>query len=187
MKARSRSRTSRASARASSPSSRPSSTRGSTTPASRRRSAGAVPIHVAFSGTRAGLRSTTLRTLVRASLDRLGHPRAGLDVVLTDDAYVRSLNRDYREVDKPTDVLSFSLADPDALADPEAAVFLGEIYVSLDTALKQAKAARRTLAREVAHLVVHGTLHLLGHDHRTPAERRRMAALEARLLRASLV
>ncbi len=108
-------------------------------------------------------------------------------MVLTDDAHVRALNRDYREVDRPTDVLSFPFADPTDLADPEAAVFLGEIYVSLETASTQARAARRTLAREVAHLVVHGMLHLLGHDHRAPAERRRMAALEARLLRASLV
>jgi probable rRNA maturation factor len=100
---------------------------------------------------------------------------------------VRALNRDYREVDRPTDVLSFPLAAHDALSDPDAAVYLGEIYVSLETASAQARAARRPLHREVAHLIVHGTLHLLGHDHRTQAERRRMAALEARLLRTPLV
>jgi probable rRNA maturation factor len=108
-------------------------------------------------------------------------------VILTDDAYVRTLNRDYREVDKATDVLSFPFAEPAAISDPAAAVFLGEIYVSLETAAVQARAARRPFEREVAHLIVHGTLHLLGHDHRTRAEQRRMAALEARLLRAPLV
>lgn len=108
-------------------------------------------------------------------------------MILTDDAYVRGLNRDYREVDKPTDVLSFPFVEPSALEDPDQAVFLGEIYVSLETAAAQARAARRRFEREVAHLIVHGTLHLLGHDHRTRAERRRMAALEARLLRAPLV
>lgn len=108
-------------------------------------------------------------------------------MILTDDAYVRGLNRDYREVDKPTDVLSFPFVEPAALDDPDRAVFLGEIYISLETAAAQARAARRRFEREVAHLIVHGTLHLLGHDHRTRAERRRMAALEARLLRAPLV
>lgn len=86
-------------------------------------------------------------------------------------------------MDRPTDVLAFPLAEPGELADPGAAVFLGEIYVSAETARAQARAARRPYAREVAHLALHGLLHLLGHDHPTPAARRRMAALEARLLR----
>lgn len=103
---------------------------------------------------------------------------------MTGDEGIRSLNRDYREVDRPTDVLSFPLADSDALADPSRPVFLGEIYISIETARRQARAARRPYPREVAHLVLHGLLHLLGHDHATPAERRRMAAEEARLLRA---
>ena len=103
--------------------------------------------------------------------------------MLTDDATIRTLNRDYRESDHATDVLSFPLAEPASIADPARAVFLGEIYISLETARSQARAARRAFPREVAHLAIHGLLHLLGHDHRTRAERRRMAALEARLLR----
>ena len=125
-----------------------------------------------------------LRSLVRGALERLGRPLATASIVLTDDAAIRVLNRDYRESDRATDVLSFPLADPESIADPDRATFLGEIYVSLETARRQARAARRPLSREVAHLVIHGLLHLLGHDHRTGAERRRMAAIEARLLRA---
>jgi rRNA maturation RNase YbeY len=113
----------------------------------------------------------------------LGRPRATVSVVLTGDETVRSLNRDFREVDKPTDVLSFPLADPEALRDPDAAVFLGEIYISLDTARAQSKAARRTLARETAHLTIHGILHLLGHDHHRAGEKKRMWAEEARVMR----
>lgn len=103
--------------------------------------------------------------------------------MLTDDETVRALNRDFREVDRPTDVLSFPLAEPGALDDPSAPVFLGEIYISLDTARAQARAARRPFGREVAHLAIHGLLHLLGHDHPTPAQRRRMDAIQARLMR----
>jgi len=103
--------------------------------------------------------------------------------VLTDDDAVRALNRDFREVDRPTDVLSFPLADPDALRQPDAPVFLGEIYISLDTARAQARAARRPFGREVAHLVVHGILHLAGHDHHGAADRKRMESLERRVLR----
>jgi probable rRNA maturation factor len=105
-----------------------------------------------------------------------------VSVVLVDDEAIRELNRDYRESDRPTDVLSFPLADPSALADPTAALFLGEIYISLETARSQARAARRPYGREVAHLAIHGILHLLGEDHPTPAARRRMAAREASLL-----
>ncbi|HYR68354.1 MAG TPA: rRNA maturation RNase YbeY [Candidatus Dormibacteraeota bacterium] len=127
---------------------------------------------------------TILKSLVRGALERLGHPLATASIVLTDDARISALNRDYRESDQPTDVLSFPLADPESIADPSRPIFLGEIYISLETARSQARAARTAYPREVAHLVIHGLLHLLGHDHRTPAERRRMAAIEARLLRA---
>jgi probable rRNA maturation factor len=126
---------------------------------------------------------TILKSLVRAALKQLGRPRATASVVLTGDETIRALNRDYREVDKPTDVLSFPLADPRAVEDPSRPVFLGEIYVSLETARRQARSARRPYPREVAHLVLHGLLHLLGHDHATSSERRRMAAAESRLMR----
>jgi len=119
---------------------------------------------------------------MREALRLLGRPRATVSVVLVDDAAIRALNRDYREVDRPTDVLSFPMTEPSALEDPGAALFLGEIYISVDTARAQARAARRRYGREVAHLAIHGLLHLLGEDHLTPAARRRMAARETELL-----
>jgi probable rRNA maturation factor len=130
-----------------------------------------------------GLRSTTLRALAREALALAGRPRATASIVLTDDETIRALNRDFREVDRPTDVLSFPLADPDDLRDPGAPVFLGEVYISLETARAQARAARRPFAREVAHLVVHGLLHLMGHDHHAPAARRAMRGMERRVMR----
>jgi probable rRNA maturation factor len=131
-----------------------------------------------------GLRSTTLRALVGDALRLLERPRATVSVIVTDDAFVRSLNRDYRDADKSTDVLSFAFAEPAALADPSRRVFLGEIYVSVETARRQARTARRPLRRELAHLLVHGLLHLLGHDHAKRGERLRMRREERRLLRA---
>ena len=121
---------------------------------------------------------------MRQALGLLGWPRAGVSVVLCDDALIRRLNRDYREIDRATDVLSFSFADPADLLEAGRPVFLGEIYLSLETARRQASAARRTPDREVAHLVLHGLLHLLGHDHHAAGERRRMTAAERKLLRA---
>ena len=104
--------------------------------------------------------------------------------MLCDDSLIRRLNRDYREIDRATDVLSFPFADASDLEDPESPVFLGEIYLSLDTARRQAQAARRPFHREIAHLAVHGLLHLTGHDHRNAGERKRMASEERRILRA---
>lgn len=131
-----------------------------------------------------GLRSTTLEALAKEALRQLGRPGSTVSIVLTNDVAVRGLNRDFREVDEPTDVLSFTFADPGELADPAAPVFLGEIYISLETARAQARTARRTLGREVAHLTVHGILHLLGYDHHRPKEKERMWREEARVMRA---
>ena len=130
-----------------------------------------------------GLRSTTLRSFLTRALRILGFPRASVSLVITADEHLRALNRDFLEIDRPTDVLSFTLAEPGDLEDKDRRLFLGEIYISLETAQAQAREARHPLAREIAHLVVHGLLHLLGHDHRTPAERLRMRAEESRLLR----
>ena len=120
---------------------------------------------------------------MRGALAALERPRATVSIVLTGDDEIRALNRDFRESDRVTDVLSFPFADRDALRDPAAAVFLGEIYVSLPTARSQAAIARRPFAREVAHLVVHGLLHLVGYDHHRVAARRRMVREERRILR----
>ena len=130
-----------------------------------------------------GLRSTTLRALLRQALRILGFPRATVSLVLTDDARIRALNRDFLEIDRPTDVLSFPLTEPGDLQNRDKALFLGEIYISVETARAQAKTARRPLPREITQLAVHGLLHLLGHDHARAGERRRMKAAESRLLR----
>jgi probable rRNA maturation factor len=82
-------------------------------------------------------------------------------VALTGDEELRRLNRTYRNLDRPTDVLSF----PDGDLLPTGMVLLGEIVVSLDSARRQAADLGHSELRELEELVLHGTLHLLGHDH----------------------
>lgn len=111
-----------------------------------------------------------------------GLSHAELSLVLTDDATIQGLNRDYRGVDAPTDVLSFAQREGDG-ADPDDTM-LGDVVISLDTAATQAKARKHPLASEVRVLLVHGFLHLLGFDHNTKNERAEMVAAEERALRA---
>jgi probable rRNA maturation factor len=98
--------------------------------------------------------------------------------VLGGDALLRRLNREFRRRDEPTDVLSFRYDDA-----PGGALADAEIYVSLPRAAAQARERGHGPAREVVLLVLHGLLHLQGHDHHTTADARRMRAAEAAALR----
>ena len=92
-----------------------------------------------------------------------GCPRAELSIVLCDDAFIRNLNRDFRGQDQSTDVLSFAMNDGETLnPHPE---LLGDVVISLETAQKQAAQNGISALEEVAELIVHGVLHLLGYDH----------------------
>ena len=115
-------------------------------------------------------------------------------LVFTDDDTVRELNRDYRGIDAATDVLSFGMSDQGGNDESEAAVSfvlppgagepLGDIVISVETALRQAAEHGRTPEHELAHLIVHGALHLLGHDHAEPDEEALMRSCEDATLQA---
>jgi probable rRNA maturation factor len=106
-------------------------------------------------------------------------PDVELSVLLSNDARLHELNMVYRHQDKPTNVLSFPAEEPDALAD---APQLGDVVIAGETLLAEAKADGKPPLHHLAHLVVHGTLHLLGHDHEDDAEAEAMEALERRAL-----
>jgi probable rRNA maturation factor len=127
---------------------------------------------------------TWLRDVVARVLAAEGAAEAEVGVVVTGDAAVRDLNRRYRGEDAPTDVLSFSLADrpTDFVLPPGRSTGLGEVVISLPTARRQAKRAHHPLERELALLLVHGLLHLLGYDHAGEDERRRMWSRQDALL-----
>jgi probable rRNA maturation factor len=100
-------------------------------------------------------------------------------VLLVGDRAIRRLNRTYLGRDHPTDVLAFPQARAFSMPGPS---LLGDVVISVDTAARQAKAHGHSLDRELALLLIHGLLHLLGYDDSTPAARRRMWTTQARLL-----
>ncbi len=108
-----------------------------------------------------------------------------LTIVLTDDESVRELNRRFRGVDRPTDVLSFSneTRGPFALGSENHPRYLGDIVLSVPTAQRQAEAVQASLGDELQLLIVHGTLHLLGYDHATEQEKAVMWAHQAEITR----
>jgi probable rRNA maturation factor len=125
-----------------------------------------------------------VRALVKSLLVEHGAAGADLSITFADDAHVRELNRDYRGIDKPTDVLAFAMRDGgDHRAEGEELV-LGDVVVSVDRAAVQARRFKRTVDREILKLVAHGVLHLLGYDH--PNEKRLgdMRRVENRHVRA---
>lgn len=140
---------------------------------------------------------------VALALGRAGMAGVEVSLALVDDEAIRRLNRDYRQVDRPTDVLAFPLregggegaslppeafppevsipgAEPPSWRPEEEPVLLGDVVISLERAREQAERYGHSLARELCFLAVHGTLHLLGYHHDTPeAEAGMMAETEA--------
>jgi probable rRNA maturation factor len=137
---------------------------------------------VRLHGRRGPLDRRRLRKQAVRLLRELGRPKAELSIALVDDAAIAELNQRYRGKSGATDVLSFSLLEG-AHAERRGDL-LGDVVVSLDTAAVQARRGRRSLDDEVLRLLIHGTLHLLGHDHERDDEARRMRAEERRMWKA---
>lgn len=106
-----------------------------------------------------------------------GAPDASATVLLTDDSVIRDLNREWRGKDAPTNVLSFP-----SPARPGPGLHLGDIAIAFGTVAAEARAEGKSLADHTAHLVIHGLLHLLAHDHETETEADAMEDLEIRAL-----
>ncbi len=110
-------------------------------------------------------------------------PEAGLSIVVADDETVRQLNRQYRQVDAPTDVLSFPSSEAGAPLDNELP-YLGDLILALPTIQRQAEREGHSASDELTLAVIHGTLHLLGYDHDMPAHQAAMWAVQAEALLA---
>ena len=122
------------------------------------------------------VRYDPLRRAVEEILRKEGFSQAEVSILFVDDPCIEKLNRQYRDVKAPTDVLSFPMLEgPCGSADGR---HLGDIVISLDTAARQAKAFKQTLGEEVLLLTVHGLLHLLGRHDSTEEETRILRELK---------
>jgi probable rRNA maturation factor len=130
------------------------------------------------------------RAIAQAAAATRSTTRAELAIVLTDDSAIRALNRDWRGIDKATNVLSFPAKD----ADPEAGhtsghgpngpqPHLGDIVLAFETIEREAEGEHKPLTHHLAHLAVHGFLHLVGYDHERDKDARKMEQAERDILR----
>ena len=124
-----------------------------------------------------------IRRALRQAATTLSTKTAELAIVLTDDAAMRRLNRNWRGGDAPTNVLSFATKTPGDELDEQPGRHLGDIVLAYETIKREAHGEGKSFYHHLAHLVVHGFLHLLGYDHGSDAQARRMETIERAILR----
>lgn len=134
-----------------------------------------MPVHVSTRGLkRSPVRASDVRVRAERMLRALRMEDAELSILLCDDGTIHALNRDFREKDRPTDVLAFAMREGEGgTLHPD---LLGDVVISVDTARRQAEERARAISAEVTFLLAHGLLHLLGYDHQTDEEDRIMRA-----------
>jgi probable rRNA maturation factor len=137
-----------------------------------------VIVHLSSEHPRGTSAARRLRARARTYLAAVGRDDAELSILLVTDRRIRVLNREWRGVDRATDVLSFPISEP-----PGSGALLGDVVISLDTAARRARAEARSVGSELDRYLAHGLLHLLGYDHDEPGDAREMAAKEAELAR----
>ena len=121
-----------------------------------------------------GLQPSGIKRFARDVLQQEGVALGAVTIVFTDDAGIRDLNVRFRDKDRPTDVLAFPLHDDDG--------YIGDVIISLERARAQAPRFENDPESELARLIVHGLLHLLGYDHHRSQDGRRMKAAERKAL-----
>lgn len=104
------------------------------------------------------------------------------NVIIVDNDYIHELNKNYRNIDRETDVITFALEDEKGMVSPVGERVLGDIYISIDKAISQAEEYGHSLLRELSFLAVHGFYHLLGYDHMTEEEEKVMFSKQEEVL-----
>jgi probable rRNA maturation factor len=133
---------------------------------------------------KSGIDVRRLKSVARVLLREVDEADSALSLSLVGDGRIQELNREHRGKDKPTDVLSFPLYEAGEESHAETERLLGDVVISLDTARRQAAEYDAPLQNEVYRLLIHGLLHVMGHDHEEPDERTVMEAEERRLAAA---
>ena len=105
---------------------------------------------------------------------------ASFSIIIVDNEKIHEINKTYRGIDRPTDVISFALEEDENYEVKER--LLGDIYISIDKVYEQAKEYNHSVKRELFFLVTHGFLHLLGYDHMTEEEEKEMFSLQEKIL-----
>lgn len=122
-----------------------------------------------------------LKDFINYAASNLGLKNVMFNVIIINDNTIHKINKEYRNIDRPTDVITFALEDNKMIETPEVRV-LGDIYISYDKVKSQAKEYNHSTKREICFLVVHGLLHLLGYDHMTKEDEEKMFGLQKELL-----
>jgi probable rRNA maturation factor len=108
--------------------------------------------------------------------------KVSFNVIIVDNEYIHKINKEYRNIDKETDVITFALEDEDSVKLPDDERILGDIYISIDKVKSQAKEYGHSERRELCFLAVHGFYHLLGYDHMTEEDEKIMFSKQERVL-----
>ena len=109
----------------------------------------------------------TVEDVLKSAVKKENLVNTTFNLIIVDNDYIHELNKDYRHIDRETDVITFALEDDDSLVMPTDERILGDIYISIDKAISQAEEYGHSLLRELSFLAVHGFYHLLGYDHMT--------------------
>ena len=111
-----------------------------------------------------------IEKVIKKALEIERVKNASCSIIIVDNSYIHKLNKEYRGIDRVTDVISFALEDDNSMVIPDGTRLLGDIYISLDKAKEQAKEYGHSIERELCFLAVHGIYHLLGYDHEKKEE-----------------
>lgn len=116
----------------------------------------------------------TVQKVLEKALEKEKLENTYFNLIIVDNNYIHELNKKYRNIDRPTDVITFALEDENSIIIPNEERILGDIYISIDKAREQSQEYQHSLLRELCFLAVHGFYHLLGYDHQTKEEEKIM-------------
>ena len=124
----------------------------------------------------------TVRSVLKHAVLKEKLENVIFNVIIVDNDYIHELNKNYRNIDRETDVITFALEDEKDMVAPVGERVLGDIYISIDKAISQAEEYGHSLLRELSFLAVHGFYHLLGYDHMTEEEEKVMFSKQEEVL-----
>ena len=126
----------------------------------------------------------TVEDVLKSAVKKENLVNTTFNLIIVDNEYIHELNKNYRHIDRETDVITFALEDDDSLVMPTDERILGDIYISIDKAMSQAEEYGHSLLRELSFLAVNGFYHLLGYDHMTKEDEKVMFAKQEEVLEA---